>query len=501
MDYVDKIENAQVYDDAKITPLVEAHKLSSQLRNTVLLKREDLQPTYTFKVRGAANKIASLSKDQLAAGVVCSSAGNHAQGVALAASRKGVRAEIVMPAATPAIKVEAVQALGGNVTLHGDDYDAAQSRAYELAEEEGLQLIHPFDDPEVIAGQGTIGKELLDQHGAFDAVFVAVGGGGLAAGVAAYIKAKRPEVSVIGVEPFDNASMHAAFAAGAPVELDRVGIFAESVATRRVGTETFRLCSELLDEVITVSTDQICAAIKDVFEATRGLVEPAGALALAGLKQHVSDLGWEGKTLVAINCGANMNFERLRYISERAAIGERTEALLAVEIPERKGSFLAFCTAIGNRHVTEFNYRFQSNASAHIFVGLELTKGHAELPELISQLERLKYDVTDLTDNELAKTHVRHLVGGARQPEGEKLFRFEFPERRGALLQFLKAIGQDWNISLFHYRNYGSDYGRVLVGIGVGEREEAVLIKHFDELGYPYWDETDNAAYRLFLRS
>ncbi len=500
MDYVNKIENADVYDNAKITPLVEAQKLSDQLRNTVLLKREDLQPTHTFKVRGAANKIASLSESELAAGVVCSSAGNHAQGVALAASRKGIRAEIVMPAATPAIKVEAVRALGGNVTLHGEDYDAAQVWAYELAKQEGLHIIHPFDDPDVIAGQGTIGKELLDQDDSLDAVFVAVGGGGLAAGVAAYIKAKRPDIHIIGVEPADSASMKAAFDAGSPVELDRVGIFAESVATRRVGTETFRLCNELLDDVITVSTDQICASIKDVFEATRGLVEPAGALALAGLKQYVSDHHWTDKTLVAINCGANMNFERLRYISERAAIGERTEALLAVEIPEQKGSFLTFCTAIGERHVTEFNYRYQSSAAARIFVGLELTGGHAELPHLIEDLKKLDYSVTDLTDNEVAKTHIRHLVGGVENSQTERLFRFEFPERRGALLQFLEAIGHEWNISLFHYRNYGSDYGRVLVGIGVSEGQGALLTKHFDDLGYPFWDETDNPAYQLFLQ-
>lgn len=501
MDYITRIDAADVYEDAIVTPLVPAPALSARIGNTVLMKREDLQPTHAFKIRGAANKVASLSPSDQSRGVVCSSAGNHAQGVARAAQRRGIEAHIVMPEATPSIKVDAVKSLGGNVILHGRNYDEAQELAYEIADTKELCLIHPFDDPDVIAGQGTIGKEILEQCSDLDAVFIAVGGGGLAAGVASYIRAKRPDATLIGVEPVDSASMRAAFDAGTPVELDEVGIFAESVATKKVGAETFRLCYQLLDDVITVSTDEICAAIKDVFETTRSLVEPAGALALAGLKSYASEQNWSDQTVIAINCGANMNFERLRYISERTATGMKTEALLAVEIPEEKGSFLKFCQAIGNRHVTEFNYRFVDSDVARIFVGLELLSGESGLRGVIDELERHGYAVENLTSNELAKTHVRHMIGGGPSIPDEKLFRFAFPERRGALLKFLEAVGNDWNISLFHYRNYGSDFGRVLVGVVVTEESMESFEEHLHQLGYRYWNETLNPAYRLFLRS
>ena len=500
-DYAQRIADADVYDVAVRTPLEPAALLSARLDNHVLLKREDLQPIFSFKLRGAMNKLNRLEPAQLAAGVICSSAGNHAQGVALAARRKGVPAVIVMPVTTPSIKVEAVQRLGGETILHGDNYDAAFAHASALARERGLTFVHPFDDPDVIAGQGTIARELLEQcQPEPAAVFVPIGGGGLIAGIAAWLKDRAPGVQVIGVEPDDSAGMSASLAAGRPVTLEHVGIFADGVAVRRVGDETFRLCRELVDEIITVDTDQVCAAVRDIYEDTRSIVEPAGALGIAGLKRHVAERGLRGQTLVSINCGANVNFDRLRHIAERAAVGELREMLMAVEIPERPGSFREFCAALGKRSVTEFNYRYSDRAKARVFVGVELRHGAAERREVIAGIESLGYPVVDMSDNEMAKLHVRHMVGG-RGPglTDERLFRFEFPEKPGALAAFLNAIGTRWNISLFHYRNHGSDYGRILAGIQVPAREADELEAHLAELGYPHFEESDNPAYRMFL--
>ncbi len=500
-DYLQRIRDAKVYDVADRTPLELARNLSRRLGNRVLMKREDLQPVFSFKLRGAYNKIAGLSDEELENGVICSSAGNHAQGVALAARRRGVRAVIVMPVTTPTIKTEAVAALGGEVVLHGDAYDDAYAHARELAEREGLVFIHPFDDPDVIAGQGTIGREILEQSDEeIDAIFVPVGGGGLIAGIAAWVRQIEPGIRIIGVEPDDSDAMRQSLAAGEPVTLDHVGIFADGVAVRRVGDETFRLCRELVDEVITVDTDQACAAIKDMFEDTRSIVEPAGGLAVAGAKKYVAEHGLRGKTLVTISCGANVNFDRLRHIAERAAVGEQTEMLLAAEIPERPGSFRRFCEAVGRRGITEFNYRYADDAKAHIFVGIQLCRGNQERRELLAKLQSEGFPVEDLSDNEMAKLHVRHMVGG-RSPgiRNERLFRFEFPERPGALLDFLKAIGTDWNISLFHYRNHGSDYGRILAGIDVPQEETDELEAHLAVLGYTHWEESDNPAYTMFL--
>jgi threonine dehydratase len=500
-DYLERIANATVYDVARETPLELARNLSARFNNRIWLKREDLQPVFSFKLRGAYNKIASLSDKALQAGVICSSAGNHAQGVALAAKRRGVRAVIVMPVTTPTIKVDAVRSLGGEVVLHGDTYDDAYAHARLLQEQQGFTFIHPFDDPDVIAGQGTIGVEVMEQSGGkVDAIFVPIGGGGLIAGIAVYVKSLYPDVRVIGVEPDDSAAMQASLAAGEPVRLDHVGIFADGVAVRRVGDETFRLCREYVDEVITVDTDHVCAAIQDIFEDTRSIVEPAGGLAIAGAKKYIADNRVSDLDLVAICCGANVNFDRLRHIAERAAIGEEKEVLLAVEIPEEPGSFRRFCEALGRRSVTEFNYRYSDSSNAHIFVGIELRRGLAEREEIVAHLQESGYRVKDLSDNEMAKLHVRHMVGG-RSPNvaNERLYRFEFPERPGALLDFLNAIGTDWNISLFHYRNHGSDYGRVLAGIDVPESDTAELEAHLSELGYAHWEESDNPAYRIFL--
>ena len=500
-DYLDLIRSAQVYDVADETPLDLAANLSARLDNRVFMKREDLQPVFSFKLRGAYNKIASLPDNALKSGVICSSAGNHAQGVALAARRRGVRAVIVMPVTTPSIKTEAVRALGGEVVLHGDAYDDAYTRACQLADEEGLVFIHPFDDPQVIAGQGTIGKEILEQcDETIDALFIPVGGGGLIAGIAAWVKQTQPGIRIIGVEPEDSAAMQASLQAGHPVTLDHVGIFADGVAVRRVGDETFRLCRELVDEFMTVDTDQICAAIRDIFEDTRSIVEPAGGLAVAAAKKYVAEQGVSGQTLVTISCGANVNFDRLRHIAERAAVGEQTEMLLAAEIPEKPGSFRRFCEAIGRRGITEFNYRYADDRKAHIFVGVQLSGGLRERTELLATLRAAGFPVEDLSDNEMAKLHVRHMVGG-RSPgiRNERLFRFEFPERPGALLDFLNAIGTDWNISLFHYRNHGSDYGRILAGIDVPQDETETLEAHLAELGYAHWEESDNPAYTMFL--
>ena len=499
--YVEKIRNARVYDVAIESPLEPARNLTSRLKNRIWFKREDLQPVFSFKLRGAYNKLVSLSDAEMSNGVLCSSAGNHAQGVALAAQRHGVRAVIVMPVTTPSIKVNAVRALGGEVVLYGDNYDEAYMHARELERERKLVFIHAFDDAEVIAGQGTIGVEILQQAGEdIDAIFVPIGGGGLIAGIAVYVKSQRPGIRIVGVEPEDSAAMRDSIAAGKPVTLDHVGIFADGVAVRRVGDETFRLCQQYVDEIITVDTDQVCAAIRDIFEDTRSIVEPAGALAVAGLKKYLANHGIENKSFVTINSGANINFDRLRHIAERAAVGEQTEMLLAAEIPEEPGSFRRFCEALGRRGITEFNYRYDDTTTAQVFVGIQLTKGIAERLELVATLRDGGYVVDDLSDNEMAKLHVRHMVGG-RSPSvaNERLYRFEFPERPGALLDFLNAIGTDWNISLFHYRNHGSDHGRILAGIDVPENETADLEAHLADLGYPYWEESDNPAYRIFL--
>ncbi|HEX3843953.1 MAG TPA: threonine ammonia-lyase, biosynthetic [Steroidobacteraceae bacterium] len=499
--YIERILKARVYDVAVESPLEEAPRLSRRLGNHVLLKREDLQPVFSFKLRGAYNRIALLSDGAAKRGVVCASAGNHAQGVALAARRRAIPAVIVMPRTTPHIKVQAVIDLGGEVVLHGDDYDTALEQALELARQRNLVFVHPFDDPDVIAGQGTIGVELLRQTGGhLDAIFVPVGGGGLIAGIAVYVKYLYPSIRIIGVEPEDAAGMYESLKAGRRVTLDRVGIFADGVAVKRVGEETFSLCRAHVDEIILLDTDEICAAIQDVFEDTRSIVEPAGALAVAGLKKYVAREGWRNKRVAAINSGANINFDRLRHVAERADLGGEREALLAVTIPERPGSFLRFCELLGDRNVTEFNYRYESEQAAQIFVSFGLAQGRTEKDTVVRTLREASYTVTDMTDNEMAKLHVRYMVGGrARGIRDEVLYRFEFPERPGALLKFLQAVGGRWNISLFHYRNHGSDYGRVLAGIQVPSGERTDFLQHINELHYAYAEETDNPAYRMFL--
>src|SRR5579862_2126299 len=499
--YIEKILKARVYDVAIESPLESAARLSRRLGNRVMLKREDLQPVFSFKLRGAYNRIAHLSEATARRGVVCASAGNHAQGVALAAKRRGIPAVIVMPQTTPHIKVQSVIDLGGEVVLHGDDYDSALDRALALARERNLIFVHAFDDPDVIAGQGTIGVEILRQTGGhIDAIFVPVGGGGLISGIAVYVKYLYPNIRIIGVEPEEAASMYESLKAGRRVTLDRVGIFADGVAVKRVGEETFSLCHGHVDEILLLDTDEICAAIQDVFEDTRSIVEPAGALAVAGMKKYVARERWRGKRLVAINSGANMNFDRLRHVAERADIGGEREVLLAVVIPEKPGSFLRLCELLGRRNVTEFNYRYAGPDSAQILAGLALTQGREERDAVVSALSGAGFAVTDMTDDEMAKLHVRYMVGGhARDIANELLYRFEFPERPGALLKFLQAIGVRWNISMFHYRNHGSDHGRVLAGIQVapGEREE--FLRHLNDLHYAYVEETANPAYRMFL--
>jgi threonine dehydratase len=501
--YIERILKARVYDVAFESPLDHAARLSRRIGNTVLLKREDLQEVFSFKLRGAYNKIAHLAESAAQRGVICASAGNHAQGVALAARKRGVPATIVMPLTTPQIKVQAVKDLGGEAVLFGDEYDAAYEHALELQRERNLVYVHAFEDPDVIAGQGTIGVEILRQSGAVpDAIFVPIGGGGLIAGIAVYVKYLYPHVRIIGVEPADAAAMYESVRAGKRVVLERVGIFADGVAVKRVGEETFRLCREHVDEVLLVDTDEICAAIQDVFEDTRSIVEPSGALAVAGMKKLVARERWQGKRLVCINSGANMNFDRLRHVAERADVGGAREALVAVEIPEEPGSFLRFCETLGKRGVTEFNYRIEQGRPAQIFVGLSLSQGRTERDSVIAQLRAGGYRVQDMTDNEMAKLHVRYMVGGhARGIENELLYRFEFPERPGALVRFLKAIGSRWNISLFHYRNHGSDHGRVLAGIQVSPAERAEFTEHLQDLHYAYTEETANPAYRLFLGS
>ena len=499
--YMKKVLQSRVYDVAQETPLVEAGRLSSRLGNRVWMKREDLQPVHSFKLRGAYNKIAGLSKEDCARGVIAASAGNHAQGVALAARKLGVKALIVMPRTTPSIKVESVRDYGARIKLAGDTYDDAYVYAAAEAEKQGMTFIHPYDDPDVIAGQGTIALEILKQHeDGLHAIFVPVGGGGLIAGIAVVVKSLRPEVKVIGVEPDEAPCMYEALKRGRRVTLKQVGIFADGVAVRQAGKEPFRIARQYVDDVITVTTDELCAAMKDIYDDCRAIVEPAGALAIAGLKKYVAESGVQGESLVAINSGANMNFDRLRHVSERAEIGERREALLAVTIPEEPGSFRRFCRAIGKRGITEFNYRYSDPARAHVFAGVKLQSGDSERPELVQMLRDKGYPVADLTDSELAKLHIRHMVGG-RVPglKDELLYRFQFPERPGALLNFLVSMGKRWNISLFHYRNHGADYGRVLVGIQVPANSRKEFRQSLDKLGYVYWEETDCPAYNLFL--
>jgi threonine dehydratase len=499
--YIERILKARVYDVAVESPLEQAPRLTQRLDNRILLKREDLQPVFSFKLRGAYNKIAHLSEGAAQRGVICASAGNHAQGVALAAQRRGIPALVVMPQTTPEIKVRAVADLGAEVVLDGDDYDSAYEHAMELTRERHLVFVHPFDDPDVIAGQGTIGMEILRQCGGeLDAVFVPVGGGGLIGGIAVYIKYLYPRVRIIGVEPEDANAMYESLHAGKRVQLERVGIFADGVAVRRVGEETFRLARQYVDEIVLVSTDQICAAIQDIFQDTRSIAEPAGALAVAGIKKYAARENCVERTLIAINGGANMNFDRLRYVAERADIGAQREALFAVVLPEVPGSFLRFCELLGQRSVTEFNYRYADQKAAQVFVSLALSNGRSEREALLATIAAAGFAVRDMTDNEMAKLHVRYMVGGhARGLADERLYRFEFPERPGALLKFLQAIGTTWNVSLFHYRNHGSDYGRVLAGIQVPTDTRTDFLLHLNVLQYPYTEETENPAYKIFL--
>jgi threonine dehydratase len=499
-DYLEKILLARVYDVAIESPLDKATNLSRRINNTVWLKREDLQPVFSFKLRGAYNKMSSLSKAQLKRGVVAASAGNHAQGVALSAQVLGCAATIVMPATTPQIKIDAVAARGATVVLHGDSYDEAYHHAKGIAKTSRQVFVHPYDDPEVIAGQGTIAMELLRQaRQPIDAVFVPVGGGGLIAGMAVYLKRLNPAIKVIGVEPEDADAMARSLCKKERVRLPQVGLFADGVAVKEVGEETFRLCQLYVDEIIRVDNDAICAAIKDVFEDTRSILEPAGALGVAGAKAWAVREKAKGKNLVAVASGANMNFDRLRFIAERAELGEKREAVLAVSIPERPGSFKAFCTLLGARSITEFNYRFSDPTVAHIFVGVQVGN-RVEGEKLVAALEKHKLPVLDLTENEMAKLHIRHLVGGrAPQAEHEVLYRFEFPERPGALMRFLESLSDGWNISLFHYRNHGADYGRVLCGVQVPPKDTARFQRFLDGLGYRYWNESRNPAYKLFL--
>ncbi len=499
-DYLVQILTARVYDVAQESPLEPAPNLSTRLNNNLLLKREDMQSVFSFKLRGAYNKMAKLPADTLSLGVIAASAGNHAQGVALAASRLGTRAIIVMPVTTPQLKINAVKARGGEVVLHGETYDEACSYAHQLEAEKGLTFIHPFDDPYVIAGQGTIGMEILRQYQKpIHAIFVAIGGGGLISGIAAYVKRLRPEIKIIGVEPVDADAMSQSLKVGHRVRLPQVGLFADGVAVREVGAETFRLCQQYVDDIILVGTDDTCAAIKDVFEDTRSILEPAGALALAGAKAYVEREKIQGETIIAVACGANMNFDRLRFVAERAEFGERREAIFAVTIPETPGSLRKFCDCLGKRNITEFNYRIADEKEAHIFVGVQI-ENRADAAKMVETFETQGLKTIDLTDDELTKLHLRHMVGG-RSPlaHHELLYRFEFPERPGALMKFVGSMSPNWNISLFHYRNNGADYGRIVVGMQVPPYEMAEWQAFLDTLGYRYWDESQNLAYKLFL--
>ena len=500
IDYLQKILTAKVYDVAIESSLDLAPTLSRRIGNRVLLKREDQQPVFSFKLRGAYNKMAQLSAAERARGVITASAGNHAQGVALAAQRLACKATIVMPITTPSIKIQAVEARGAKVVLHGDTFSDAYAYALKLQKSQRATFVHPYDDPDVIAGQGTIAVEILRQWQApIDAIFVAIGGGGLISGIASYVKRVRPEIKVIGVQPTDSDAMARSIAAGRRIKLAHVGLFADGVAVREVGRETFRICRELVDDIVLVDTDAICAALKDVFEDTRSILEPAGALSVAGLKLWCERHRFRDRTLVAIACGANMNFDRLRFVAEQAELGEEREAILAVTIPERPGSFRQFCALLGKRNVTEFNYRYADSKIAHLFVGIEVSDRH-ETAELLRAMHKRRIEAYDLSNNEMAKVHVRHLVGGhAPAAENEILYRFEFPERPGALMQFLNSMSRGWNISLFHYRNHGADYGRVLVGMQVPPSDKAAFHEFLGRLGYPSVEETANPAYRMFL--
>ena len=499
--YIKRILEARIYDLVSETPLDYAHQMSQRLNNHVYFKREDLQPVFSFKIRGAYNKLCKLSEEQRQKGVIAASAGNHAQGLAMGAKKLGITATIVMPKTTPTIKVDAVRARGANVVLFGENFDLAAAHSQELAEQHGYTYVHPFDDPDVIAGQGTIGMELVRQcPTVIDTIFIAVGGGGLCAGVGAYLKYVNPNIRIVAVEFEESACLKLAMETGERRVLDQVGLFADGVAVAQIGKETFRVLKDLVDEVITVSSDEICAAVKDIFEDTRSIVEPAGALSLAGMKKYVAREGTRDQTLVGINCGANMNFDRLRYISERTEIGEKREAVLAVTIPEIAGSFERFCQCLASRNITEFNYRYADTDDAHIYVGVQVLSDQ-DRHALIQQLQDAEYPVLDLTDNEMAKLHIRHMVGGhSPKLKDERLYRFEFPERPGALMGFLKRLGNRWNISLFHYRNHGAADGRVLLGVEVPEDDVAHVTDVLDSMNYSYVDETRNPAYQLFVR-
>ena len=497
-DYLRRILSSNIYDLAQVTPLQKMEKLSARLKNNIFIKREDRQPVHSFKLRGAFAMISNLSKAQKEAGVIAASAGNHAQGVALSAKHLGLRALIVMPQNTPSIKVDAVRGYGGEVLLFGANFDEAKAKAIELAEELNMTFVHPFDAPDVIAGQGTIAMELIQQRGDLDRIFVPVGGGGLIAGIAVLIKQLIPEIKVIGVESKDSACLYAALKAGQPTDLERVGLFADGIAVKRIGEETFRLCQQYVDDVVLVDNDQICAALKDIFENVRAVAEPSGAASLAGLKKYVKEHQIVGENLACILSGANLNFHTLRFVSERCEIGEKHEALLAVTIPEQRGSFLTFCQILGNRAVTEFNYRHADDRNACIFVGVRIN-GSQEKMEIIKELQQNGYNVEDLSDDDIAKTHIRYMVGGrAASIKNEKLYRFEFPEQKGALLKFLKAL-TNWDISLFHYRAHGADYGDILAAFTMETGSEAELTHHLEQLGYRFQDVTDSLSYRYFL--
>lgn len=500
IDYLKRILTSKVYDVAHETSLDIAPRISARIGNTVLLKREDTQPVFSFKLRGAYNKMAHLSPAELKRGVIAASAGNHAQGVALSAQRLGCRAVIVMPVTTPDVKIDAVRALGAEVVLFGDSFTDAAEHATELQVREKLTFVHPFDDPDVIAGQGTVGMEILRQHpGPIDAIFVAIGGGGLISGVAAYVKQLRPDIKIIGVQTEDSDAMIRSIRAGRRLKLADVGLFSDGTAVKQVGVETFRLAREYVDDFVQVDTDAICAGIKDVFQDTRSVLEPAGALALAGAKRYAALHKWKNKTIVVVTCGANMNFDRLRFVAERADVGEAREALLAITLPEKRGSFMRLCEAVGKRSVTEFNYRISDADTAHVYVGLQI-HSEPEIEKLITHFRKKDFPTLDLTSNEMAKTHLRYMVGGRSSlAEHEVLYRFEFPERPGALMKFLGAMNPDWNISLFHYRNQGDDYARVLVGLQVPPDDKKAFKEFLAVLGYPYWNETENPAFRLFL--
>jgi threonine dehydratase len=500
--YVEKIKNARVYDVAIKTPLDNMPRLSKRLNNTIWLKREDLQPVFSFKLRGAYNRMSYLTEKEQAQGVVTASAGNHAQGVALSARKMGISALIVMPKTTPSIKIESVRDLGAEIALHGNSYDEACLYALDIAKQQGRTFIHPYDDEDVIAGQGTVAMEILQQHrGELDAVFIPVGGGGLISGMAAYIKALRPEIKVIGVEPEDAACLKAALAADERVVLEQVGLFADGTAVKQIGEEPFNIARDTVDDVITVTSDELCAAIMDIFDDTRSIAEPSGALAVAGMKKYISDNNASGQQFVVIDSGANINFDRLRHVAERAELGEQREVLFAVTIAETPGSFQQFCQLLAEYSITEFNYRYADSSDAHVFVGLQVQGGKEDREKLFNNLTEAGYPWVNFSGNEMAKLHVRHMVGGhAPQVTNECIYRFEFPERPGALLRFLTRMGQRWNISLFHYRNHGAAYGRVLVGVQVPSEEKDEFQGFLEALGYVYWDETDNLAYRLFLQ-